>query len=56
MPLADVLDAATAVPASVIGATDVGRIEIGAIADLVVLGDDLELERVLVGGDVHAVF
>ena len=55
VPLADVLDAATAVPASVIGATDVGRIEIGAIADLVVLGDDLELERVLVGGNVHAV-
>ena len=55
VPLADVLDAATAVPAGVIGAPDVGRLEIGALADLVVLRDDLEIERVLVGGNVHAV-
>jgi N-acetylglucosamine-6-phosphate deacetylase len=50
VPLAAALDAATAVPARVIGA-DAGRIEVGAPADLVVLGDDLEIERVLVGGE-----
>ena len=55
VPLADALDAATAVPASVIGATDVGRIEVGSLADVVVLDDNLEVERVLVGGSVRAV-
>ncbi len=47
--LEDALNAATAVPARVIGA-DAGRIAVGADADLVVLSDELEVERVLVGG------
>jgi N-acetylglucosamine-6-phosphate deacetylase len=55
VPLAEVLEAATTVPADIIGASDAGRIEVGSAADLIVLGDDLELERVLVAGAVHAV-
>ena len=52
VPLEAALDAATAVPARVIGA-DAGRIEIGAPADLVVLSEELEIERVLVGGEAR---
>jgi N-acetylglucosamine-6-phosphate deacetylase len=50
VPLAEALDAATAVPARVVGA-QVGSLEPGAIADVVVLDDNLEIERVLVGGE-----
>ena len=49
VPLADALGAATAVPARVIGRDDVGRLGVGLPADVVVLGDDLAVERVLVG-------
>ena len=52
VPLEDALDAATRVPAQVIGA-DTGRIELGAEADIVVLSEELEIERVLVGGESH---
>ena len=52
VPLEAALGAATAVPARVVGA-DAGRIEIGAAADLVVLSEELEIERVLVGGEAH---
>jgi N-acetylglucosamine-6-phosphate deacetylase len=52
VPLDDALDAATAVPARVVGA-DAGRIRVGGPADLVVLSEELEIERVLVGGEAH---
>ena len=52
VPLAAALDAATRVPAQVIRA-DAGRIEIGAAADVLVLSEELEIERVLVGGEAH---
>ena len=52
VPLEAALDAATAVPARVIGA-DAGRIETGAPADLVVLSEELEIERVLVAGETR---
>lgn len=51
VPLEDSLAAAGAVPARAIGALDVGRIEIGLPADLVVLTDNLAVDRVLVAGD-----
>jgi N-acetylglucosamine-6-phosphate deacetylase len=50
VPLEAALTAATAVPARVVGA-DAGRIEVGAPADIVVLSDELEIQRVLVGGE-----
>jgi N-acetylglucosamine-6-phosphate deacetylase len=51
VPLADSLDAATSVPARVIGETEVGRLGVGLPADVVVLDDALAVDRVLVGGD-----
>jgi N-acetylglucosamine-6-phosphate deacetylase len=48
----DVLDAATRVPADVLGRTDLGRLATGAKADLVWWSDDLRPLRVWVGGVV----
>ena len=52
VPLEAALQAATAVPARIIGA-DAGRIDLGAPADIVVLSEELEIERVLVGGEIR---
>jgi N-acetylglucosamine-6-phosphate deacetylase len=51
VPLPDAVHAATAVPARVIAPSQAGRLEVGVPADVVVLNDNLEVERVLVGGD-----
>jgi N-acetylglucosamine-6-phosphate deacetylase len=48
--LDEALIAATAVPARIAGRPDLGRLAPGAPADVVVLGDDLEIVRVLVAG------
>jgi N-acetylglucosamine-6-phosphate deacetylase len=48
--LGDVLAAASERPAALMGREDIGRICVGARADLVVLGDDLEVREVLVQG------
>ncbi len=48
--LEDALRAASEVPARVLGRRDVGRLEPGARADVVVLDDRLEVRRVLVDG------
>ena len=49
--LADVVRAASATPASLIGEPDRGRIAVGCRADLVVLGsDDLTVRRTIIGG------
>jgi N-acetylglucosamine-6-phosphate deacetylase len=45
------LAAATEVPARIAGRDDVGRLEPGAEADVVVLSDELELQRVLAAGE-----
>jgi N-acetylglucosamine-6-phosphate deacetylase len=49
VPLEQAVDAATRVPATVARRPDLGRLEPGAPADLVVLDDNLEVVRVLVG-------
>jgi N-acetylglucosamine-6-phosphate deacetylase len=49
-PLAGALSAASEVPARIAGRADVGTLEPGSPADVVVLDDRLELERVLVAG------
>jgi N-acetylglucosamine-6-phosphate deacetylase len=54
VPLPDALDAATAVPARVIGAP-VGRLDVDEPADVVVLNDNLEVDRVFVRGDARVV-
>ena len=55
IPLSQAVAAATAVPASVLGAPDLGRLDVGLPADLVVLDDNLEIERVCVGGEDRVV-
>jgi len=42
--------AVTTNPATMLGRTDVGRLHLGALADLVILDDDLALRSVLMGG------
>ena len=54
VPLADALDAATAVPSRIIGRSSEGLVA-GAPADVVVLDDNLEVDRVLVGGELSGV-
>jgi N-acetylglucosamine-6-phosphate deacetylase len=51
VPLEDSLAAATSVPAGVIGAVDAGRLDVGLPADVVILDDNLAVDRVLVAGD-----
>jgi len=53
VPLERALEAAGAVPAGVLDSTTAGRIARGAPADVVVLDDDLRVERVLVGGETR---
>jgi N-acetylglucosamine-6-phosphate deacetylase len=48
--LEDVLSAATERPAALLGLTDLGRIRVGGRADLVVLGDGLEIDDVILNG------
>ena len=48
--LEDALAAATGVPARIVGRTDLGRLAVGAPADVVVLDDRLEVQRTLVTG------
>ena len=54
-PLEQALEAASTVPARILGLHDVGRIAVGQPADLVVLDDNLAVEAVLVGGEAHVV-
>lgn len=49
-PLEEALAAASAVPAGVLSLPDLGRLAPGLPADLVVVSEDLEVERVLVAG------
>jgi N-acetylglucosamine-6-phosphate deacetylase len=48
--LSEAVNAATAVPAGIIGEKTVGRLDAGLPADVVVLDDNLEIEKVFVGG------
>ena len=53
-PVEAALAAATAVPARIAGRPELGTLETGSAADVVVLDDSLEILRVLVGGDEAA--
>ena len=50
VPFAEAVDAATRVPARILGRTDIGSLEPGARADVVVLDDELQVTRVLRAG------
>ena len=49
----DALAAATSTPARVLGDPELGRLRVGAPADVVVLNDRIEIERVFVAGEVR---
>jgi N-acetylglucosamine-6-phosphate deacetylase len=55
VPLAAALEAASVVPARVIGLPTLGRLDVGLPADVVVLDDNLEIDRVFVGGEARVV-
>jgi N-acetylglucosamine-6-phosphate deacetylase len=55
IPLPDAVVAATAVPARALGLATAGRVDVGGPADLVVLDDNLEVERVCVAGEFNVV-
>jgi N-acetylglucosamine-6-phosphate deacetylase len=51
--LEEALTAASTVPARIVGREDLGRLAVGAPADVVVLDDRLEVQRTLVAGGEH---
>jgi N-acetylglucosamine-6-phosphate deacetylase len=51
VPLEAALQAASEVPARLLGESTLGRIDVGHPADLLVLDAELEVDRVLVGGE-----
>src|SRR6202012_5138030 len=53
VPVEDAITAATTTPARVLGDPTLGRIDVGLPADVVVLNDRLEIERVLVAGETR---
>jgi N-acetylglucosamine-6-phosphate deacetylase len=53
MPLAGAVEAATSVPARVLGLAELGRLDVGLPADVLVIDDSVSIQRVLVGGDVR---
>jgi N-acetylglucosamine-6-phosphate deacetylase len=55
VPFADALAAASTVPARVIGLPTLGRLDVEFPADVVVLDDNLEIDRVYVGGEARVV-
>lgn len=50
VPLVDAVRAASLTPAGVLGRSDIGALEVGRRADVVVVDDDLAVRRVLRGG------
>src|SRR5205823_446904 len=53
VPLEDAVAAASTVPGRALGDDEIGRLDVGLPADVVVLDDHLDIARVLVGGEVH---
>ena len=51
----DALGAASAVPARALGLSEVGRLDVGLAADVLVLDDGLQIKSVFVGGEARVV-
>jgi N-acetylglucosamine-6-phosphate deacetylase len=47
------VQAATSTPARVLGDLELGRLDVGLPGDVVVLNDRVEIERVLVAGELR---
>ena len=54
-PLEEAIAAATSVPARLLGCADVGTLDVGAPADIVLLDDRLEIVAVFCSGEAHVV-
>ena len=54
VPFEDAVKMATQTPADMIGAKEKGRIAVGADADLILLDSELEISRVMIGGEFFA--
>jgi N-acetylglucosamine-6-phosphate deacetylase len=52
LPVAAAIEAASRIPADLLGRRDLGRIEPGAVADLVWLGPDLRARAAWIGGEL----
>jgi N-acetylglucosamine-6-phosphate deacetylase len=52
-PIEDAVSAATLAPARILGDPSLGRLAVGSPADVVVLNDRVEIDRVLVAGEVR---
>jgi N-acetylglucosamine-6-phosphate deacetylase len=52
-PLAGAVEAATSVPARVLGLTDIGRLDVDLPADVLVIDDTVAIQRVIVAGDIR---
>ena len=55
VPFEEAVDAATAVPARIIRRPDLGVLEPGSRADVVVLDDRLDIAQVIAGGKAYVV-
>jgi len=55
IPFEDAVGAATAVPARILGRADLGVLQPGGLADVVVLDDRLEIVRVVCRGEARIV-
>jgi N-acetylglucosamine-6-phosphate deacetylase len=55
IPFEEAVGAATSVPARILGRADLGVLEPGGLADVVVLDDRLDIVRVLCGGEARVV-
>src|SRR5437879_1915063 len=53
VPFEDAVEAATSTPARVLGDLELGRLHVGLPGDVVVLNDNVEIEHVLVAGEVR---
>jgi len=53
VPIEEAVGAATTTPARVLGEPELGRLDVGLPADIVILDDNVEIERVLVAGEVR---
>ena len=53
VPFEDAVEAATSTPARVLGDLELGRLHVGLPGDVVVLNDNVEIERVLVAGELR---
>lgn len=53
IPFDDAVYMATEVPARLIGCPEKGRIEVGADADILIINEDMSIDKVYIGGEIY---